>query len=434
MREENLQIKVERNTILIPIICVVLGILVFIDPYKGWTILFFGLTGAWFLSYFWMRSLSTGIRLKREMRFGWAQVGDQLEERFTLHNRSLFPAFWIEIIDQTDMPDYQAIQIRGIGQNAETRWFIRSTCTRRGLYTFGPTTLRIKDPFGFFTLTVQEMMSTTMLVVPPIVSLPDIGVAPGGRAGEGPPRIDALEKLVSTSNVREYYPGESLRWIHWPTTARKRELYMRVFEGAPVGDWWIILDLDEQVQVGQGLESTLEHGIILAASLANLGMQSGRSVGLITHGDKLVWLPPNMSDEQNWSIVKELALISPGEKNLANVLRFSRSSIEKDTSLIIITPSVFDDWIEPLIAFRNQQVIPTILLFNPISFGGHRKTTDITYTLVKLGFMTTTISSDFLDQEQIKPGRKGSWDWKISPLGRAVPSMEPDELVWRNFI
>jgi len=335
MRKENMQSKIESNTLLIPILCVVLVILVFVDSFRGWTILFIGLSGAWILSFFWLRSLSTGISLKREMRFGWAQVGDQLEERFTLTNRSIFPALWIEIYDQTDMPDYQANQVRGIDQKAEVRWFKRSICTRRGLYTFGPTTLKIKDPLGFFTLTIQQTKSIAMLVMPPIVSLPNIDVAPGGRAGEGAPRIDASEKMVSTSNVREYYPGESLRWIHWPTTARKNELYMRVFEGAPAGDWWIILDLDAQVQAGEGLESTLEHGVILTASLANLGMKSGRSVGLITHGEKLVWLPPNMSDEQNWSIVKELALINPGEESLADVLKFSRSSINRDTSLIV---------------------------------------------------------------------------------------------------
>ena len=135
-----------------------------------------------------------------------------------------------------------------------------------------------------------------------------IQVAPGGRAGEGSPRFNAPERSVNAATVREYLPGDSLRWIHWPTTVRRNDLFVRVFEGSPAGDWWIILDLDQDVQIGENQDSTQEHGIILAASLADLGMRTGHSVGLITHGDKLLWLPPRMSDEHNWDILRSLAM------------------------------------------------------------------------------------------------------------------------------
>lgn len=340
-----------------------------LDSYKGWSVLLIGLGAAFLLSYIWARSLANGLSLKREMRFGWAQVGDHLEERFTLVNRSRFPALWVEILDQTNMPNYWANQVRGIGANAESRWYVRSVCSHRGLYTFGPTSLSTKDPLGFFTVTIHDPTSTTMMVMPPVVTLPPIQVAPGGRAGEGTPRINAPERTVSSASVREYTPGDSLRWIHWPTSARRNDLYVRIFEGAPAGDWWIILDLDEAVQVGGGLESTEEHGVILTASLANLGMRSGRSVGMISHGKELVWLPPNMSDEHNWSILRELALIEPGTKSLSDLLDIVRPGLSQNTSLIVITPDVSGKWVEPLIGIRRHQIVPTVLLFDPSTFG-----------------------------------------------------------------
>jgi len=433
MAEERKSKEVKLNSYLVPVICCVLIVLYFLDTYKGWSILLIGFGGIWLISYIWAKELAKGLRLKREMRFGWAQVGDNLEERFTLFNRSRFPALWVEILDQTNMPDYWANQVRTINPKAEIRWFVRSVCSHRGIYTFGPTSLKTNDPFGFYSVTINDPTFTTMMVMPPVVTLPPIQVAPGGRAGEGTTRINAPERTVSSAGIREYVPGDSLRWIHWPTTARRNNLFVRVFEGAPAGDWWIILDLDDGVQVGEGLNSTSEHGVILTASLANLGMRSGRSVGLITHGEKLVWLGPQMSDDHNWSILKELALIEPGSKSLNDLLNLARPSLNQNTSLIVITPDVKGDWVEALLNIRRQQVVPTILIFDPVTFGGDKSASEMSDDLARLGIIHDVIPKDLLDQYEKEYSRVGDWEWRITPLGRAVPILEPEELVWRNL-
>ncbi len=416
-----------------PLITLILFVLYVFDAYKGWSILFIGFGLAWLLSYFWARSLYRGLHLRREMRFGWAQVGDRLEERFTLQNTSHFPALWVEILDQTNMPNYWANQVRGIDPQSETRWYVRSVCTHRGLFVFGPTTLQSKDPLGFYTISKYDPTATTMMVMPPVVTLPPIQVAPGGRAGEGTPRINAPERTVSSASVRAYTPGDSLRWIHWPTSARRNEMFVRIFEGSPAGDWWIILDLHDAVQAGEGLDSTLEHGIILAASLANLGMQAGRSVGLIAHGQELVWLPPNMSDEHNWSILRELAVVDPGQKPLAELLDIVRPNLAKNTSLIVITPAVEGAWMESLLSVQRQQVVPTVLLFDPVTFGGQQSVDPLKTIFNQFEIVHDIIPKQLLDREEIEPGREGHWQWRVTPLGRAIPLLDQDDLVWRNL-
>jgi uncharacterized protein (DUF58 family) len=425
--------KIRINKIFVPVLFVVLIVLYLIDSYRGWSVLAIGFGGTWLISFIWACSLANGLSLKREMRFGWAQVGDQLEERFTLINRSKFPALWVEIIDETNMPNYWANQVRGIDAGTENRWHIRSVCSHRGLYTFGPTNLKTKDPFGLYTVTIKDPTSTTMMVMPPVVALPPIQVAPGGRAGEGTPRVNAPERTVSSASVRDYIPGDSLRWIHWPTSARKNALFVRVFEGSPAGDWWIILDLDEGVQVGEGLDSTQEHGIILTASLADLGMRTGRSVGLITHGEDLVWLTPNMSDEHNWFILRELALIQPGKRSLADLLDIAKSGLNQNTSLIVITPDVTGTWLEHLLTIRLQEVVPTVLVFDPISFGGKLRADGISKSMSQFGIVHEVIPKSLLDQDEIRPGEEGHLEWRVTPLGRAVPIIEPEKLTWRNL-
>jgi len=425
--------KLVLNARLVPAICCLLVVMYLVDSYRGWSVLLIGFGGAWLLSYLWARSLSRGLSLVREMRFGWAQVGDHLEERFTLINRSRFPALWVEILDETNMPNYWANQVRGIDPNSESRWFVRSVCSQRGLYVFGPTTLRTRDPFGFYTVTIFDPTSTTMMVMPPVVNLPTIQVAPGGRAGEGSVRVNAPERTVNSAGVRKYVDGDSLRWIHWPTSARRQDFYVRVFDGAPAGDWWIVLDLEDAAQIGSGQESTLEHGIILAASLANLGMLSGRSVGLIAQGKDMVWLPPNMSDDHNWHILRSLALVESGDQPISRVLNIAQPVLRQNTSLILITPSVRGDWLEALMAIRHQQVVPTVLLFDPLTFGGSETVQEMSDHLSQLGIIHDVIDKSLLEQGETQPGKAGEWEWRITPLGRAVPMVSPEALVWRNL-
>ena len=66
--------------------------------------------------------------------------------------------------------------------------------------------------------------------------------------GEGKrSRREAIETTVSSDGVREHQPGEALKAVHWPTSARREALYVRQFEHTPASDWWITLDLNAQV-------------------------------------------------------------------------------------------------------------------------------------------------------------------------------------------
>jgi len=127
-------------------------------------------------------SLARNLRLRREMRFGWAQVGDRLEERLTLINESALPAVWVEIIDQSDLPGYSINQVRATDGNSATTWRASGQCNRRGLFTLGPTTLLTCDPLGLYTVELHDPRCVQLMVTPPVMPLPDIQVALAGLA------------------------------------------------------------------------------------------------------------------------------------------------------------------------------------------------------------------------------------------------------------
>ncbi len=108
-----LESNLKLNSRLLPILVGLLFLTQLILPYKGWTILLVGLGGLWLISYWWAKSLLHGLKLSREMRFGWAQVGDHIEERFTVINNGDLPALWIEIIDHSTIPHYRQMSFFG---------------------------------------------------------------------------------------------------------------------------------------------------------------------------------------------------------------------------------------------------------------------------------------------------------------------------------
>jgi uncharacterized protein (DUF58 family) len=402
-----------------------------LDPYRGWMVILVGLGGAWSVGLIWAYALAQGLRLKREMRFGWAQVGDRLEERFTLINLSWLPAIWVEIADYSTLPGYTPGLVTGVGSNYSNSWHTRGICTRRGLFSLGPTQIRSGDPLGFFTIEIDLPATVSLMVMPPVIPLPFIAVAPGNQAGEGRQSVQTLEQTVSASTARQYLPGDSLHHIHWPLSARHDQLFVRLFDNTPSSDWWIFLDMNSAVQLGTGQDSTEENSIILAASLSDRGLSQRSAVGMVAFGQQALWLPPKAGPHRRWDILRALATLHPGEVDLAQVLTRSRSAIHRNASLVIITADTQGDWLQALLPYTWSGSQPTVLILDPRSFGGQRDASHLIAALVQWGIPHYLIRRELFDRPEAHPGTAGRWEWRVSATGRAVAIQRPQNMDWR---
>jgi len=396
------EVRINLNRRIFPPIIFVIFTIQIIEPSRIWMILLVGFLSVFILAYLWTRSLGRSLDLTREMRYGWSHVGDPLQERFYLTNTGVFPGTWIAILDESNLSGYKASTVTSIGQNENRNWYKRGICDRRGLYTIGPTSIQTGDPFGIFTASIEYPSTTNMMVLPPIINLPLIEVAPGGKIGEGQHVAKAMARTVSAVGVREYQPGDSLRYIHWPTTVRKDEFYVRAFDSTPSSDHWIFLDLCEAVHVGQGDEATEEHAIILAASLSNKGLEDGKAVGLAANAEELIWFPPLLEESQKWRILRSLALADLGNSSLQQLLEKTRTSMRSNNSLIIITSDLSGEWLDPLILLMMRGVIPTVILIDQPAFGGEGDRAALEKRLLELGIRFYVIGPDFLDQAEVR--------------------------------
>jgi len=425
-------VLVHLRSRLLPPVAGLLLLLQVIWPSRAWTIMLVILGGSWLVGFFWARSLARSLGLSREMRYGWAHVGDQLEQRFTVTNAGWAPGIWLEVEDRSDLPDYVASRVTSIARYSQNRWKVEGTCKRRGLYTLGPTVLRSGDPLGLYQVELRLEETAVLMVLPPVLPLPSIEIAAGGQVGESRrTRRSALETAVTVDTVREYSPGDPKKSIHWPTSARQGSLYVRQFEHTPSSDWWIFLDLEADVQVGQGSRSTEEHGVILAASLADRGLRLGHAVGMVAAGKELVWIPPRHSPGQLMDILRALALVTTGGHSLSDLLLSSQHSLHAGASLVLITPDASGKWTEPLLQLSGSGVTPTVLLLDPVTFGGTVSPASATAQLEELGIAHTLVPSDLLDQNDARRGSQESWEWRVTGLGKAVPVRRPKDMGWR---
>lgn len=420
------------NAKVFPVIGVLALVMQVVDPSRVWVILLIGIGGTWLACWWWVRGLRRSLSFQREMRYGWAQVGDKLEERFTLTNQFMLPVTWVTVQDHSTLPDHHASIATGVDGNSLSQWKILSQCTKRGVYTLGGTTLETGDPFGIYTLTFHDPTCSTLAVMPPVLPLPRFQIHSSGWAGNGRPSRRSLEETVNASHTREMSPNDPMRLIHWKSTARRDKFFVRQFEGTPAGDWWILLDLFAEVQLGDGWDSTEEHGIILASSLAMQGLGEERPVGMTINAKEHSWTVPRRNEHQARALLKALAVAEPSELALKPYIERIGETVGSRSSLLVITADTDPAWTEALVPLMWRGVQPTVFVFERASFGGAGDAHALEETLQTFGVPCHVIPKSLLDTPQARPGTEGEWDWRITATGRAVAVSKPAD-DWRRL-
>jgi hypothetical protein len=113
-----------------PILTVLLLLIQLFWPSRAWMTLLIIVGGIWVIGFAWTFSLARHLFIERALRYGWAQVGDTLEERFTVINESILPALWLEVDDHSNLPDYIAGRVTSIGGNSALEW--KTECVADG--------------------------------------------------------------------------------------------------------------------------------------------------------------------------------------------------------------------------------------------------------------------------------------------------------------
>jgi len=323
------------------------------------------------VSYLWSRLSSDNLEVVRSSPEGQFQVGDPFEEHFTIRNRSWIPVPLIELTDFSNLPGYNPGRVFSLKGRRTRRWTSRGQFKQRGLFTFGPVELRYGDPFGLFARTLRVAGSQSVVVYPVIRSVGALDALAPSTAGDEQPRGRVLDIPPNATTIREYVPTDSVKRIHWASSARLARLMSRSVETREGGDAWIVLDLEASVHAGEAPDSTLEYAMSMAASLTDSALRRGSAIGLVSNDSQLSVIEAARGDQQRKKLFEHFTLAqADGTVSLANLLTSQRQQWQHRGGLIVITPSGDEHWLEALLDLGVRGHRSLVIYLDPRGFGG----------------------------------------------------------------
>ncbi|MDQ3930579.1 MAG: DUF58 domain-containing protein, partial [Chloroflexota bacterium] len=277
-------------------------------------------------------------------------------------------------------------------------------------YRLGPTVVVTGDPFGLFQTSQVLEGRGEVLVFPPTVPLTQFGLPSGELPGGLRTERRAFHSTPNAVSIREYSPGDPVNRIHWPISARNQKLMVKEFELDPTADLWLVLDLHEDAHVSAVEDdlgpadhahsiysrgrlwnrpdtapgdtarhdeplaldpTTEEYAVAIAASLAAFFISEGRSVGLIAWGQHHVTIPADRGGRQLLKILRALAVLrAEGTTPLTGVLATEGRLFGKQDTVVVITPSVDEQWVDALRIEMLRIASAAAVLVEPGTFGG----------------------------------------------------------------
>ena len=140
----------------------------------------------------------------------------------------------------------------------------------RGRYVVERARATVDDPFGLARMDVELDARGSLLVYPRLVPLDRLFSESGAHAQDGRRLLLRRPSGFDLHSVREYEQGESLRKVHWKTTARRGQLMVKELEDAPRDEIAVILDADASAVVEDSFDVQVRAaGSILRAHAAH---------------------------------------------------------------------------------------------------------------------------------------------------------------------
>ena len=339
---------------------------------------FLALAAAWsamlLVAWFRARRPLEGVTARREL-YPSAFEGDEVPVEIVL--RGDRPARMIEVADSfgpSITVEQRMLEPGPLGPGMEHRLRYVSYCSRHwGVHSVGPIQVTSSDPAGLFhawkTLPVVEEFAVFPQVYD-VAGLSELGArstlipheSTAGRPGQS---------LVAMG-VREYRPGDDLRRVHWPATARRGALMVKEVEVDLAPYFTVMIDLDRRHRAGMGRKSTLEYVLRTAASAIWSATRSGGFVQVTGMGAKPFHVPPGRGETHLTFALYELIRAGlDGTTPLSEVALQSIPIVPPSSTVVVVSGTVFLDLAatgDLIEAFRSRGVRVAMFLVNNFSF------------------------------------------------------------------
>jgi hypothetical protein len=216
-------------------------------------VLFGLMLGAFLLSWRLVRRSTRGLEFKRRAPHV-VRAGELFTVDVEVRNSNRRGDAWALVIDDlvqqtaprtTAVPLPVRLYIQQAPAGASRQHSYQARLMQRGLCRFGPLRCESRFPLGLVRRTLIDDQPAEITVYPRLGQLSAAWTRQRQEATSGSQQVQRPVGLREGDYhaLRDWRPGDSRRWIHWRTTARRGELMVRQFEQHRNQDLLLIVEL-----------------------------------------------------------------------------------------------------------------------------------------------------------------------------------------------
>ena len=287
----------------------------------------------------------------------------------------------VEVIERAGRLGERRTRLAKHGRTLLARYLL--TAVPRGRYRFEAVRAVFDDPFGLARAEIPLGGESTLLVYPRLVELESLFSQTGGTLQTGGRVLLRRTAGFDLHSVREYQQGESLRKVHWPTTARRNTLMVKELEDTPHDEIAVLLDANGRSVVGDSFDVQVRAaGSILRA----YAVRSRRALLAVSSSPAQTCSVASFEGE--WRMVLELlAAAEPnGTEPLTRFLRRD-SSAAGAQELVVVTSALDVRTVDVLLERALGRRQTSLVYVEAASFrpGGARAVRDPALLRLQLG-------------------------------------------------
>ena len=228
----------------------------------------------------WVRLSTTPLRFARVIRKrGTIEEGEDVPVQLELELRTRLKPGSIVVVERISKLGERVTPVRSEHGRLQARYTLRAL--PRGRYTFDDARAVLEDPFGIERRESVLGGKASLLVYPRLVELPSLFSENGGAADDGRRLLLRRPSGFDLHSVREYQEGESLRGVHWRTTAKRGRLMVKELEDAPRNDVAVLLDAHAGPSPSEARAAAFDVQVRAAGSLLGAHARRGRRCVLV---------------------------------------------------------------------------------------------------------------------------------------------------------
>lgn len=220
---------------------------------------------------------------------------------------------------------------------------------RRGRYEFGPLSAASRYPLRLVSRMIQFAARDELIVLPRLGRLTNRWTQIRRGPEPGPRRVLQRQGLTEGDfyGMRDWRAGDSRRWIHWRTSARRGSLMVRQFEQPRSENLTLLVELWQPELPEPKHEDAVELAVSFAATvIADVCRRGGCQLQVAIAGSDVSTLGGGASRSLARDLLKQLALSKASSRE--QLLELTRRGLERGGSggrivLVSTRPSPADE-------------------------------------------------------------------------------------------